>query len=150
MTLFTSRNSTLSNARNSIGQGEAGLNQSMTTRQAWRSSAQQYAVAAVACAVFSAIYESLSHGVWSAWMVCLCLYPLVLGVVPAFACWYLDLRVPLLSRDLWACGVMTLAMGSCLQGVVEIYGTTSPLVLPYLPLGAGLLLASVVAAALRD
>jgi len=122
----------------------------VTTREAWRSSARHYAVAAVACAGFSAIYESLSHGVWSAWMVCLCLYPLVLGVLPAFACRRLDLRIPLLSRDLWTCGVMTLAMGSCLQGVVEIYGTTSPLVVPYLPLGAGLLLASVVAGVRRS
>lgn len=110
----------------------------------WQKSARRYALAAIACAVFSALYESQSHGVWSASMVCICAYPLALGVFPALLGSKHGLSVPSISRELWACGVMTLAMGSCLRGVVEIYGTTSSLLAPFLPVGAALLLLALV------
>ena len=102
-------------------------------------SARRYAVATVLCAVFSAVYEYFSHGVISWWMVGLCGFPLMLGVVPALSCAVAGMRLRPLARQLWACGVMTLAMGSCLCGVLEIYGTTSLLVGPYLPAGLVLL-----------
>ena len=98
-----------------------------------------YGLATVLCAVFSTIYECFSHGVISWWMVGLCGFPLLLGVMPALACGILGVRVSHVARQLWACGVMTLVMGSCLAGVLEIYGTTSVLVRPYLPLGLVLL-----------
>lgn len=111
----------------------------------WQRSVRRYALATIACVMFSALYESQSHGVWSASMVCICAYPLVLGVLPALLGSRHGLSVPSASRELWACGVMTLAMGSCLRGVVEIYGTTSSLLAPYLPVGVGLLLVALVA-----
>ena len=57
--------------------------------------------------------------------------------VPTTAVWMQGGCVPIGWS--WACGVMTLAMGSCLYGVLEIYGTSSGLVWPYLPVGFGLL-----------
>lgn len=112
---------------------------SQEVRRDWLVSARRYMVAAVLCALFSATYEYFSHGVWSAWMVLLFAYPLLLGAIPAVLGALLTSRVPQLARQLWACGVMTLTMGSCLLGVLDIYGTTSPLTTPYLPIGLALL-----------
>ena len=105
----------------------------------WLTSARRYGVSSLACALFSAVYESLSHGVFSSWMVFLFVIPLGLGVVPALMCHVLRVRPSYLAQQLWACGVTTLILGSCLLGVLEIYGTTSSLVLPYFPAGAALL-----------
>lgn len=100
---------------------------------------RRYALWTLLCAGFSAIYECFSHGVWSVWMVMLFAYPLVLGVIPSLLVGMRGLEVPLASRQVWACGVMTLAAGSCLRGVLEIYGTTSSLVALYQPAGLALL-----------
>lgn len=122
------------------------------TRSAWRSSTvtslRRYALAALFCAIFSAVYERFSHGVWSVWVVTLFAYPLVLGVVPALLERMLDFEAPMTSRQIWACGVMTLAVGSCLRGVLEIYGTTSPLIVFYQPVGLALLALALMAYAI--
>lgn len=114
---------------------------------AWLVAVRRYAVATISCAAFSAAYECLSHGVWSIWMVTLCAYPLLLGVLPMAVCGCAHVRVGWAARQLWACGVMTLVAGSCLAGVFEIYGTTSELVWPYLPMGLALLVLGGVARA---
>lgn len=83
------------------------------------------AVWTLLCAVFSAIYESFSHDIISLWMVLLFLFPLLGGVLPA---WFFLKRgnVPrAFPLALWRCGVATLGVGSCIKGVLEIYGTTS-------------------------
>ncbi|MBP3893622.1 MAG: hypothetical protein J6D34_06210 [Atopobiaceae bacterium] len=99
------------------------------------------------------MYEYFSHEVWSLWMMGLSLWPLLLGVVPALACGALRAHVCRVARDLWSCGVATLTVGSCLRGVLEIYGTTSMLVEPYMPVGLALLalgLAAGVLGSLRE
>ena len=111
----------------------------------WLVSMRRYAVATLCCAAFSAVYERLSHGVWSIWMVALCAYPLLLGVLPMATCGCAHVRIGHAARQLWACGVMTLAAGSCLRGIFEIYGTTSNLVWPYLPVGLVLLVLGSIA-----
>ena len=108
-------------------------------RSVWLVSARRYATAAVLCALFSTVYESLSHGVLSLWMIALFAYPLALGMVPALVAHIVRIGDEPLARELWACGVTTFAMGSCLRGVLEIYGTTSTLVAPYPSVGLGLL-----------
>ena len=91
--------------------------------------------------VFSAVYESLSHHVISLWMVCLPLFPLLLGVLPFRA---LERRIPDgWARQLWHCGVATGMMGSCLTGVFEIAGTYMPYTLHFLLAGALLLILAV-------
>lgn len=111
----------------------------------WLVAMRRYAVTTLCCAAFSTAYECLSHGVWSIWMVALCAYPLLLGVLPMAACGCAHVRIGRAARQLWACGVMTLAVGSCLWGIFEIYGTTSNLVWPYLPMGLALLALGAVA-----
>lgn len=92
--------------------------------------------------LFSLIYEQFSHGIYSIYMVCLFLFPLLGGVLPFALLWLLPKPCypSLLPRNAWHCGIMTLTVGNCLQGVFEIYGTTAPLVLAYWTVGTGLLL----------
>ena len=110
----------------------------------WQASVRRYAIASGFCALFSVVYEYFSHGVISVWMVCLALVPLLLGVVPALACGLIGVRVRSLTRQLWACGVLTFTLGSCLAGVFEIYGSTSPFVTWYFPVAAGFLVAALI------
>ena len=89
-----------------------------------------YLLAAVCCAAFGAIYECFSHGVYSCFM---------LGALPFRL---LQKRGKLfpgkLAEGLICAGVATLAVGSIVQGILEIYGTTNPLVTGYWIAGGSL------------
>ena len=88
--------------------------------------------------VFSAVYESQSHHVWSPWMYCLPLFPLVLGVLPFYA---MKHRIPDgWARMIWHCGTATVMIGSCLTGIFEIAGTHMRYTPAYLLTGGALLL----------
>ena len=92
---------------------------------------KRYLLAALGCAVLSAVYEGFSHGVYSVWMIGLFLFPLLLRRAR---------RVPARGvRRVWAAGVGTLATGSLMTGVFEIYGSPSPLTMWYWPAGGALL-----------
>ena len=107
-------------------------------------SARHYALAALGCAVFSAIYEYYSHEVYSPWMVGLCAVPLLTGVLPAMAIARLGARVSWTASQLWACAVLTLTLGCCFAGVLEIYGTTSPWLPLFFVVSAVLMVGSVL------
>lgn len=106
------------------------------------------------CLVFSLIYNVFSHGVHSPYMTYLCLWPLILGVLPALFFWrtagwtraaarpgaagtsreILSGAAPKSFRCVvpgelsWQCyceGVATLTMASLLRGILEIAGTAS-------------------------
>lgn len=111
----------------------------------------RYAVVAAFCGIFSAVYEHFSHGVYSGFMVFLFAFPLVLGVVPALlACLLPHARIPVgMARDAWGSAVATLTFGSCLEGIFEIYGSTSAFVLVYWIVGAALAVVAVVAFVLQ-
>ena len=90
---------------------------------------------------FSAVYESLSHGVISMYMVFLFAWPLLGGALP-FAMLSAARKKPTigwLARCLYHSGVATLTVGSCVLGVLEIYGTTSDYVTVYWIVGAALI-----------
>lgn len=100
-----------------------------------------YICTALFCGLFSAVYEHFSHGVRSNYMVWLFAFPAFLGALPC-AVIGLSQSLPLPSRQAagaWDCGVMTLALGSCVRGVLDIYGTSSGYVAVYLPAGLVLL-----------
>ena len=90
------------------------------------------------CGLVSLIYESFSFGVYSNYMIFLFLIPLMGGVLP-FAtirridCLNLPRRIPM---NLYHAGIATLIVGSCLQGILEIYGTTSVYIPVYWIVGA--------------
>jgi len=109
-----------------------------------RTAAVRYAATAMVCGGFSAIYECLSHGVHSDFMVFLFAVPLVMGTVPALVLAIARREPPAASRRLWACAVLTLSLGFCMAGVLEIYGTTSELVMVYWVLAPALAVAAVV------
>ena len=96
-----------------------------------------YLFAAVGCAMFGAIYELFSHEVYSCFMICSFAFPLLLGALPFFL---LKREENMFSgsfpADLVHAGVAALTAGSIMQGVLEIYGTTNPLVLVYWVVGA--------------
>jgi len=78
------------------------------------------------CGAYSAVYETLSHGVNSLWMVTLFAWPLIGGAVPyTFAARFgkhLDLPWARLAHH----GAVACAtLGACVTGVLQIYGTSS-------------------------
>lgn len=103
-----------------------------------------YALITLVCGLFSVVYEHFSHGVYSNFMVYLFAIPLLLGVVPEL----LVLALPILRVDSpWArlvqnLAIATLISGSAIQGVIEIYGTTSGYIVYYFVAGAVLLVTS--------
>lgn len=89
-----------------------------------------YLLAAVFIAFFGGIYELFSHGVWSGWMVYAFVFPLGLGALP-FS--WLALRRKPLPRGcgLYHAAVAAFTVGSIMEGVLAIYGTTNHLTIWY-------------------
>lgn len=85
------------------------------------------------CGLFSAVYEHFSHGVYSNYMIYLFMFPLIGGVLPyAVLGLFLRTRCPLpVPARIYNSGVATLTVGSCMKGVLEIYGTTSDYMVAY-------------------
>ena len=108
--------------------------------------------AALFCALFGAVYELFSHGVYSYGMLYAFAFPLVLGVLPLLLITMLRAPYPnRFARGALHAGIATLTVGSLVAGALEIYGTTNPLTLVYwivggalAALGAAIYLVSVV------
>ena len=86
-----------------------------------------YLLATVGCAIFGAVYELFSHEVWSCFMIGAFAFPLLLGAIPFFLMQKRGKPFPGRTADLVHAGVAALTVGSILQGVLEIYGTSNPL-----------------------
>lgn len=79
------------------------------------------------CGLFSAVYEHFSHNVYSNYMVYLFMFPLFGGVLP-YAVFGLVPKTKCpspISARIFNSGVAALTVGSCVKGVLDIYGTTS-------------------------
>lgn len=110
-----------------------------------RQSSVRYLMAALLCSIFSAVYETFSHGVYSPYMVLLFAVPLLLGALPLALLSRSRLRLPSGGAlKCWRAGIQTLTAGSCLTGVLEIYGTDSPYLRIYAAAGGALLAAGAV------
>ncbi|MGN0383639.1 MAG: hypothetical protein ACI4DS_05155 [Eubacterium sp.] len=81
----------------------------------------------VFCVIFSCIYEYFSHGVYSGFMIYMFIFPLLGGVLPYMIIGLVNgIKYPgRVSLNAYNSGIATLTIGSCIQGVLEIYGTTS-------------------------
>lgn len=88
------------------------------------------------CLVFSIVYEIFSFGVISIHMVCLSLYPLILGALVSLI---FNRKTGRFYND----GVLLLTAASALNGILEIYGTDSVYPFYMILLGSGLILVSV-------
>lgn len=123
-----------------------------------------YLASALALAIFGAIYEYFSHGVFSYYMIYAFMIPLACGTVPYLISF---IRNNSRSRNsntlknsqapdafsmidaikeglLYHAGIATLTLGSIMKGVLDIYGTTNRLIIVYPVLGAILVISSVV------
>ena len=90
-----------------------------------------YLFSTVGCILFGAVYELFSHGVWSCFMICAFAFPLLIGAIPFFLLRKRGKSFPGMAADLIHAGVAALTVGSILQGVLEIYGTSNPLTAVY-------------------
>lgn len=91
------------------------------------------------------VYEQFSHGVYSDFMVYAFLPPLVLGACPLLIRALRGKALP--GRwcvGLYHWGIIALTVGCLFQGALEIYGTTSRLVMGYWIAGGVCLAGSLV------
>jgi len=89
-------------------------------------------IAALFCALFGAVYERFSHGVYSYGMLYAFAFPLALGVLPLLLITMLRAPYPnRFARGAYHAGIAALTVGSLVSGVLEIYDTTNPLTLVY-------------------
>lgn len=88
--------------------------------------------ASLFCALFAAIYEAFSYGVYSYFMLFAFVLPLFGCALPYSIMVLTEKRLPTkFTLRLWNSGIAILTVGSILQGVLEIYGTTNGLMLYY-------------------
>ncbi|MBR0161165.1 MAG: hypothetical protein IJQ02_07810 [Oscillospiraceae bacterium] len=107
-----------------------------------------YLLETVCCALFGAVYERFSHGVYSYFMLYAFAFPLILGVIPSFLMDKAGAFFPgKAAADCLHAGILALTVGSIMQGVLEIYGTTNPLNAVYWAVGAACLAAGCLMAA---
>lgn len=97
-----------------------------------------YLLVSLVCAVFGAVYEHFSHGVYSGYMAYAFLFPLAGGALPFLTMFLLSPRqIPgRLSRNLYHSGIAALTVGSMVRGALDIYGTASGLCRVYRIAGA--------------
>lgn len=82
--------------------------------------------------VFGLVYENFSFGVYSNFMIYAFVFPLLMGLIPAlFSALKGNRRQSVITWQLWNSAVMTFTVGSLMQGVLDIYGTTSYLMIVY-------------------
>ena len=105
----------------------------------------RYLLVTVFCALFSAVYEAFSHGVYAYGMLYAFAVPLLGGLFPALLLLKRDGELPAdLSMQLWHFGISALTVGALFSGALEIYGTTSRLTSVYWLAGGVCLLLAVL------
>ena len=116
--------------------------------------ARLYVLAAVNVAVFSAIYEHFSFGVYSPFMIFAFVVPLLMGglvfLLLGRACKKTGSTVPALVCKFWHAAVATLTVGFLFRGVLDIYGTSSSLGAVYWTASAVLAALSLLALAITS
>ena len=116
------------------------------TRRRMKRAAVVGASLALLCVVFTAIYESFSHGAVSTHMRCMFLMPLVGCALPALLCLLTPLHrhVCRPAFNLWNSGLAVWAVGCLFRGIVNISGRFTDLDSIYWILGWIFLAAAVV------
>ena len=105
-----------------------------------------YLLISLFCALFGAVYEMYSHGVYSFYMIYAFAFPLAGGTLP-FSVLSL-LRNPkypgAVSRNLYHSGIATVTVGCIVRGALDIYGTTNHLTELYFYVGGSIIIIGVV------
>ena len=94
------------------------------TRRRMKRAAVVGASLALLCVVFTAIYESFSHGAVSTHMRCMFLMPLVGCALPALLCLLTPLHRHVChpAFNLWNSGLAVWTVGCLFRGIVNISG----------------------------
>lgn len=105
-----------------------------------------YLLVSLFCVLFGAVYERFSHEVYSGYMIYAFVFPLAGGTLPfislsRFGCRHLPGILPL---NIYNAGIATVTVGSIMEGVLEIYGTTNDLLIFYWYVGLGLTAAGIL------
>lgn len=105
-----------------------------------------YLLVALFFVLFGAVYEIYSHEVYSYYMLYAFAFPLIGGTLVFNILSFLKLlKYPnAIARNLYHSGIATLTVGSVVQGVLEIYGTTNALSDYYWSVGIVLIVIGVV------
>lgn len=101
--------------------------------------AAYYFAVSVFVALFSAVYEYFSHGVTSLSMIFAFAPSLLLGALPALVLYFVSPRMSAAGRVPYRLAVASFTVGMIFKGVIEIYGTDSPLTKYYFFAGTLLL-----------
>ena len=105
-----------------------------------------YLLVSLFCALFGGVYEAFGHGVLSFHMVYAFAFPLLLGVlIFMIARKKANFKYPSpIAAGCYHMSIATATVGSVLQGVLDIYGTTNDLMFVYIIASIGLFIASCV------
>ena len=97
------------------------------------------------CALFGAVYEKFSFGVYSYFMIYAFTIPLILGTIPLLSIAIWGKMLPdKTALSAWNSGIAALTVGCIMQGVLNIYGTTNRLMIVYPITGFVLLSAGII------
>ena len=102
---------------------------------------RHFLLLSIGCAVFSFVYECFSHHVYALSMILAFLYPLLGGALVCLILSHLRRLPPSWALGAWCAGIITAMLGSLMQGVLVIFGTTNRLMIAYPLLAVGLCLA---------
>ena len=105
-----------------------------------------YLCVSIFCALFGGVYEHFGHGVLSFHMIYAFAFPLALGALP-FSIIAKKPTIPYPNRISAIClhlAIATATVGSTVQGVLDIYGTTNRLSVVYIFASAVLFTASII------
>ena len=91
---------------------------------------KNYLIISIICFIVSFIYEMLSHGVYSNYMIFAGLIPLILGT--GFYLLIRKINFSYKSRYLYNSFISCLTVWMYVNGILEIYGTTNMLVNYYI------------------
>ena len=130
------------------------LSTSVTNRSIMKTSFV-YLLISIFVALFGAIYEMFSYGVYSNFMLYAFAFPLVGGCLPFFLLGFWGYsgshaqrfwcKTPsTIARNLYHSGIATLTIGNVIRGVLDIYGTTNYMTNYYWVVGIALLLLGVL------
>ncbi len=105
----------------------------INTKKACIKTALVYILISIIVALFGAIYELFSHEVYCYFMIYAFAFPLVGGALPYLVGGLLSciMHPGTITRNLYNSGIATLTLGSVMQGIVNIYGTTNSLIKLY-------------------
>lgn len=86
-----------------------------------------YVIASIVCLIINYIYSKFGHGVTSNYMTYMFIYPLFGGALLTM----LNKKNNKSASNLFNCGIVTLVLGSFINGVLEIAGAMSNFIMIY-------------------